>query len=140
MVTVALLEGQVTPAGLAKVWVLSYLGNLAGSLLLVAGVTASSSLNPPGVAGGGASLPFDVAVAKTSLGWGQAVAKGVLANWLVCIAVFHATASTSLPGKTIGLWGPIMAFVAIGLEHSGENNLTPVAGQEIVWMDLPHCL
>ena len=39
---------------------------------------------------------------------------------LVCIAVFHAASSSSLPGKALGLWGPITAFVAMGLEHSGR--------------------
>jgi len=54
----------------------------------------------------------------------QAFARGVLANWLVCIAVWQAGAAASLPGKALGAWFPVSAFVALGLEHSAR----PVAG------------
>ena len=42
----------------------------------------------------------------------------MLANWLVCVAVWQAGASSSLPGKALGAWLPVSAFVALGLEHS----------------------
>jgi len=48
----------------------------------------------------------------------------VLANWLVCIAVWQAGAAASLPGKALGAWFPVSAFVALGLEHSAR----PAAG------------
>jgi formate/nitrite transporter FocA (FNT family) len=47
--------------------------------------------------------------------------RAILANWLVCVAVWCAGAAQSLPGKIMGLWPPIAAFVAIGLEHSVAN-------------------
>ena len=49
---------------------------------------------------------------------------------MVCIAVFHASAASTLPGKMLGLWMPIAAFVAIGLEHSGESVRRPVSGAQ----------
>jgi formate/nitrite transporter FocA (FNT family) len=51
----------------------------------------------------------------------QAFDRAILANWLVCVAVWCAGAANSLPGKILGLWPPICAFVAIGLEHSVAN-------------------
>jgi formate transporter len=51
----------------------------------------------------------------------QAFLRAILANWLVCIAVWNASSATTLPGKILGLWPPIMTFVAIGLEHSVAN-------------------
>ena len=45
----------------------------------------------------------------------------MLCNWLVCMAVYMATASTTLPGKALAVMFPIPAFVAIGLEHSVAN-------------------
>jgi formate/nitrite transporter FocA (FNT family) len=51
----------------------------------------------------------------------QAFVRAILANWLVCVAVWCAGAANSLPGKILGLWPPICAFVAIGLEHSVAN-------------------
>ena len=50
----------------------------------------------------------------------QAFARGVLANWLVCVAVWQAGAASSLPGKFLGAWLPVSAFVALGLEHSAR--------------------
>ena len=38
---------------------------------------------------------------------------------MVCIAVFHASAASTLSGKMLGLWMPVALFVAVGLEHSG---------------------
>lgn len=51
----------------------------------------------------------------------QAFLRGILANWLVCCAVWCAGAASSLPAKVMGIWPPIAAFVAIGLEHSVAN-------------------
>ena len=42
-------------------------------------------------------------------------------NWLVCLAVYLAIASDDIIGKLIGIWFPIMAFVAIGFEHVVAN-------------------
>ena len=59
--------------------------------------------------------------AKISLPWNQALIRGFLANWLVNLAVWNTVASSSLPGKLLGLWPPITAFVAMGLEHCVAN-------------------
>ncbi len=47
--------------------------------------------------------------------------RGILANWLVCIALCMATSSSSLPGKILGAYFPILTFVGIGFEHSVAN-------------------
>ena len=46
----------------------------------------------------------------------QAFGRGVLCNWLVCLAVWQATAAQTLGGKAVAVWLPISAFVAMGLE------------------------
>ena len=51
----------------------------------------------------------------------QAFVRGILANWLVCIALWMASSSTSLPGKILGAYFPILTFVGIGFEHSVAN-------------------
>lgn len=45
----------------------------------------------------------------------QVIVRAMIANWLVCMAVWSAYAATTLPGKLMGLWGPITMFVTIGL-------------------------
>jgi formate/nitrite transporter FocA (FNT family) len=51
----------------------------------------------------------------------QCFLRAIMANWLVCVAVWNAGAASSLSGKVLGIWPPISAFVAIGLEHSVAN-------------------
>ncbi|MFI3305362.1 MAG: formate/nitrite transporter family protein [Rikenellaceae bacterium] len=74
---------------------------------------------------------FAVAAAKTSNPFYVTMLKGVGANWLVCLAVWLGMASKSVSGKILGIWLPVMTFVAIGYEHSVANMLfLPVAMME----------
>lgn len=43
----------------------------------------------------------------------QAFVRGILCNWLVCLAVWMATATTSLTGKALAILFPISAFIAL---------------------------
>lgn len=58
---------------------------------------------------------------KVSMSFGIAFLKGIAANWLVCLAVWLGLSSQSMPGRMLGLWLPVMAFVALGFEHSIAN-------------------
>lgn len=113
-VAAALYEGKASASQLLKSWIVSYTANLVGSIALVALVCVA------GVAPS-LSVTVGVAVKKSGLGFVQALARGVLANWLVNIAIWQATAATSLPGKVVGAVIPILTFVGIGLEHSVAN-------------------
>ncbi|GFR51552.1 hypothetical protein Agub_g13971 [Astrephomene gubernaculifera] len=132
LVTAAVLENKATVQGLLKNWSCSYLGNLVGSLAMVAVVSATGLLpvSPTGVAA-------SMAVAKSSLPFGQAFVRGVLCNWLVCSAVWMASAATSLPGKAVAAYLPVMAFITLGLEHSVANmfmcTLGIVQGAPVSW-------
>eukprot|EP00191_Tetraselmis_sp_GSL018_P005579 CAMPEP_0177603956 /NCGR_PEP_ID=MMETSP0419_2-20121207/15827_1 /TAXON_ID=582737 /ORGANISM="Tetraselmis sp., Strain GSL018" /LENGTH=337 /DNA_ID=CAMNT_0019097839 /DNA_START=159 /DNA_END=1172 /DNA_ORIENTATION=- len=114
VVTAALHEGKVTLRQLFKSWTLSYIGNFIGSLLLVGAVSQAGMF----AAG---SAPAQLAVYKTSHTFLETFMRGILCNFLVCIGVWQATAANSLSGKAIGVWFPISAFVAMGLEHSVAN-------------------
>jgi len=113
-VTCALYEKKVTFGQLLKNWFFSYAGNLVGSLLMVCavGMTGLLTTNP---------LPVTVAEAKAGLPLVTCIVRAILCNWLVCVAVWQSSAASSLPGKIMGLWAPISAFVAMGLEHSVAN-------------------
>merc|ERR1719183_453633 len=50
-----------------------------------------------------------------------AFVRGVLCNWLVCLAVWGTMASTSVAGKILAIFWPISTFVALGFEHSVAN-------------------
>jgi formate/nitrite transporter len=64
---------------------------------------------------------LSLAEGKVSHSWGEVFAKGMLANMLVCVAAWQAYSSRSSSGKILGIWFPVMAFVALGTEHSIAN-------------------
>jgi len=115
LVTMAVLEGKANLGQLIKSWSASYAGNLVGSLLFAYLVFMGGTLG----AAGGASVP--VAVAKTSLPFMQAFVRGILCNWLVCMAVYLASFASDVAGKMVSIWFLISSFVALGLEHSVAN-------------------
>ena len=47
--------------------------------------------------------------------------RGVLCNWMVSLGVVGAMISTTVGGKVIAMWMPIMLFFAMGFEHSIVN-------------------
>jgi formate transporter len=111
------LHGEITWGNLLENWVIVILGNLAGSLFF-AWLMFESRL----WAGGNlAEYAVRAAAAKCQLPFTVALIRGVLCNWLVCLAVFMATAARDMAGRIIACYVPIMAFVASGFEHSVAN-------------------
>ena len=51
----------------------------------------------------------------------EAVIKAILCNILVCLAVWVAMGSSSLGGKAVAVFAPVMLFVLCGFEHSVAN-------------------
>jgi len=114
LVTAAVMEGKTSMKNLVKNWTASYLGNFVGSLLLAYLAFQSGTLGSlPGAAA--------IATAKCSLPWMTAFVRGILCNWLVCMAVYMASGCATMTGKIIAVWFPISAFVALGLDHSIAN-------------------
>ncbi|GAX29604.1 hypothetical protein FisN_2Hh163 [Fistulifera solaris] len=114
LVTAAYMEGQIERKDLVKSWVASYLGNFVGSLLL-------AYLAFQGMTLGAAPGAVTLATAKCSVPWGVAFTRGLMCNWLVCMAVYMASGCSSMIGKMTAVWFPISAFVALGLDHSVAN-------------------
>jgi formate/nitrite transporter len=115
LVTMARLEGEATTEGLAKSWVMSYLGNLVGSVAFAYLVFLGGTMGPAG----GASVA--VAGVKTSLPFVQAFVRGILCNWLVCMAVYVQSFAKDMVSKMTAIWFLISTFIALGLEHSVAN-------------------
>jgi formate/nitrite transporter len=64
---------------------------------------------------------LQIASAKTSLGFVQAIALAALCNALVCLAVWLCYSARSTADKILAIVPPIAAFVASGFEHSVAN-------------------
>jgi len=101
---------------LGRLWGVSIAGNFVGGLLLATAATATVVATGPY-----AAFAAGLAVKKCSLGLGVALTKGILANWMVNVGIFMASTSRTTIGKMAACWGPIMLFVALGLEHSIAN-------------------
>lgn len=112
------LAGRISWRELLRNWSLVYLGNLVGALFVAAALGYASGLVHGGTVGQAAVA---IAESKVSLGWGALLLRAIGCNWLVCLGIWVALAADDVVGKVWGLWFPIMAFVAIGFEHSVAN-------------------
>ncbi|KEO83782.1 formate/nitrite transporter family protein [Tumebacillus flagellatus] len=62
-----------------------------------------------------------VAHAKLDESFGQSFVSAIGCNWMVAMAVWLAYSSETVGGKILGIWFPIMGFVAIGFQHVVAN-------------------
>lgn len=100
-------------------WIIVFLANLAGSVLLAYLYYNTNLWKMGDMAVGICALK--IANAKVGLAFAEALTRGILCNWLVCLAVWMAIASREVVGKIFAIFFPIMAFVALGFEHSIAN-------------------
>jgi nitrite transporter len=112
------LSGRTGWRDLVSVWAMSWVGNLAGSVVLAMLFS---------MAGGGTLLfgkstfLFDAAAAKMAAPAAALFARAVLCNWLVCLALWMAARMTSDAAKCIAIFWCLFAFIACGYEHSVAN-------------------
>jgi len=114
--TAAVADGRASFGGLVRNWVTAFTGNFIGSVVL-AMIAATAATTRPGRASAVA-----VALGKVSGTWMQAFTRGILCNWLVCMAVWMATSADDIASKAAAaVFFPISGFVALGLDHSVAN-------------------
>ncbi len=123
LIVMAWVDGRVSLASLLRNWLFAYLGNLAGALTIVALMAFSGLLTGP--VGEAAQK---IAEAKSALGPVEALARGILCNMLVCLAVWLTFAARSVTDKILAIIFPITAFVLLGYEHSIANMYLIPAG------------
>jgi len=100
-------------------WGIVYVANFVGAIL-IAYLYYKTNLWKTGNMGVGLAA-VKIANAKVNLTFVEALTRGILCNWLVCLAVWMAIASREVAGKIFAIFFPIMAFVALGFEHSIAN-------------------
>jgi formate/nitrite transporter len=113
------LAGRITAGRMFRNWLWVYLANFAGSLLLVAIVFYGGLWKIGNLGAGTAALT--IASQKCHLSFTEAFCRGVGCNWLVCLAIWLASAGKDSISKIFGIYFPITAFVAGGFEHSVAN-------------------
>jgi len=119
LMVAAAADKKISWGALLKNWGIVYAGNLVGSLLLVGILIAAGTPLMGGGAVGNAML--SVATSKITLAPEQIIFRGVMCNWLVCLAVWMGFAGRTVIDKVFTTIFPVMAFVACGFEHCVAN-------------------
>lgn len=119
LILLSVLDRQVRIQKLLRNWGIVYFANLVGSLLLVLLMYESGLWKTNGALVGAKALL--IANAKVNLTFLEAFTRGILCNWLVCLALWIAVSARAVVGKVLAILFPIMAFVASGFEHSVAN-------------------
>ncbi|MGM0379069.1 MAG: formate/nitrite transporter family protein [Bacillota bacterium] len=113
------LDNKVSMKSMLNNWFWVYIGNFIGSIIFLALVYYSGLFEASSGALG--ALHVKIAAGKTSLSTIEILTRGILANFVVCLAVWMAIGCKTMVGKVLASWFPIMAFVAGGFEHSIAN-------------------
>lgn len=130
LVPLALIDKRpgVTMRSMLRNWSLVFVGNFAGAMVVAVmmAITFTYGFSVP---------PNEVGQAIGTIGEGRTVGysefgaagmltlfvRAVLCNWMVSTGVVAAMMSTSVSGKVIAMWMPILLFFYMGFEHSIVN-------------------
>ena len=109
-------------------WGLVFVGNFAGALtvaFMMAFVTTFGFTQDPDKVG---TTIGNIGEARTlgyaahgAAGMATLFFRGMLCNWMVSTGVVGAMISTTVPGKVIAMWMPILVFFYMVFEHSVVN-------------------
>jgi nitrite transporter len=115
--TISSAEGRTSWRQTALLWISCYFGNLAGAIFLALLLVGAGSLGqlPPDHA------LFDGALQKAQQTGNVIFFKGILANWIVCLAVRVALRCNEEIAKILVLILIVFIFVYLGFEHSIAN-------------------
>jgi nitrite transporter NirC len=115
--TLGVLTGRTRLADLSTLWLLCFIGNLVGSLMLAWLVVQS------GVLGADPQRTFvlNTVGAKMTLPFEALLFRGILCNWLVCLAVWCALRTQSETARLVMIFWCLFAFIGAGFEHSVAN-------------------
>jgi formate/nitrite transporter len=147
----------VTPGGVLRNWGLVFVGNFAGAftvaVMMAVIFTFGFSTEPNAV-----GKAIGVIGENRTLGYAKYGAagmltlffRGMLCNWMVSAGVVGAMISTSVSGKVIAMWMPIMLFFYMTFEHSVVNMFLFPSGlllgghfsimDYLIWNEIPTVL
>jgi formate/nitrite transporter len=119
LIVIAYASRQVSARQVLRNWGIVYVSNFVGAVSVAALVAMSGRMGSGKNSVGDRALA--IAETKGSVRFGEAIVSGVLANVLVCLAVWMTMSAHSLIDKIAVIVPPVAAFVAAGFEHSVAN-------------------
>ncbi|PLN81646.1 Formate/nitrite transporter [Aspergillus taichungensis] len=130
--TVAALQRRLPWWKMLMHWFITFWGNLAGSLFVVAIIYGYGEVF--------ATEPYKAQVIKFATikqvkpDFHHIFLRGIGCNWLVCLACYFGLQGRDLTSKVVGIWWPIYAFTSLSLEHVVANmTFIPTA----IWLGAP---
>ena len=117
VLTLGVLSKRATARDLASNWFWTYLGNLAGSVLLAIIVIRTGLFDADPIRG----FVLNLVDRKMNIPPEQLFWRAVLANWLVCLGVWMAARIKSETARILMIWWCMFTFITSGFEHSIAN-------------------
>lgn len=118
-----LLEAEPRWQRVLRFWVLAWIGNFVGALVVGWLISVAQDYSPHVV-----ELLSEVVATKMAFreaggvgSWFQIILSGMLANWLVGMAAFFATMGRTIFGKYIPVALAVTLFVSANFQHSPAN-------------------
>ena len=132
--TQAALEKKITWGDAAKNWFWVFIGNLIGGLFLAWLMVASGLISKAPQS----DFIISVSKAKMSAPALQLVVRGILCNWLVCLAIWSSFKAKEEISRIFIIFWCLFAFIGSGFEHSIANmSLLAMAiflnGEGVTW-------
>ncbi|GLS90844.1 formate transporter [Psychromonas marina] len=147
----------VTVKGVLRNWGLVFVGNFGGALtvafMMAFVFTYGFSIEPGAIGQKIATIGESRTLGYAEYGfagWMTIFFRGMLCNWMVSMGVVGAMVSTTVSGKVIAMWMPIMLFFYMAFEHSVVNMFLFPSGlimggdfsfmDYMVWNEIPTVL
>lgn len=118
--TTAFLHRRVTIIDVLTSWIVSFIGNLAGSLFFMAIIIGYGGVLTDVEVYREQTITFAIQKAMNPK-WYEIFLRAIGANWLVCMAVFLSISAREISSKIIAIWFPTATFVALALDHVIAN-------------------
>ncbi|MFC2045795.1 formate/nitrite transporter family protein [Chloroflexota bacterium] len=119
LMVIAFIQRTINTRDLFRNWVIVYFANLVGALFIVLLMYYTEQWTVNGSMLGGKALL--IANSKVNLAFHVAFVRAILANVLVCLAVWLCFGARTTIDKIFAIIFPITAFVASGFEHCIAN-------------------
>ena len=138
ILTLGVLSRKASTRDLLSNWVWTWVGNLAGSVLVAVMVVRAGLLDESNFGPINAFVQKLVAT-KMNLPWEQLLWRSILANWFVCLGVWMAARVKSETARILLIWWCMFTFITSGYEHSIANmcglmlGLLIPHGEAITW-------
>jgi formate/nitrite transporter len=121
LVPLGAMRGKIGVGDVARNLTLVLLGNLLGALFVAFFLAVQTDVIGGAGSEGAPLLTYErlaqITDGKTHHTAWETFLRGVGCNWLVCLAVWMSLAASSVSGKIIAIFFPVMAFVAMGFDH-----------------------